>query len=450
MKQCLLCFIIIMSTFTSLYTDVPEKKEEVIYSLTLFNGRHYSRIFFREESDTIYLLAEADHFLSIRKTLVFFWPLTGRYFADTQKLNKVFDGTLEIEQNSRILHALTKQLYIIYNDPGIYRNNWKVFIGEEAGEESIRMEEMMKQYEEENNDYKIKYKIYQTARERLIDRMQEYKDRGRDTTGLLNQYKTLVEPVPPLNPIPEELIVEMQFHINLPEGTYNIRLRNKEGLILQGSEKQLVLFRERRKGVVGYRIVPGDRWTKPDQSNLPSHILYINPTTDIYVVPFIQNEYNDFYYHKMLDNDSKSGNPAFFRWEEVKEIPLSQLEMTKEGVSISLVQEEFYAEQIKGSTAPGYRIVPYDPEGIHKDRSPDFSGFKVPVERRNGTITLKLQDVNGNYYPFSEREIRVCLKSGSIIFLIIFTFLPLMVMGIVIVVRQNKYRLGEVSQKKSR
>jgi hypothetical protein len=440
LRCCLLIFI--LASFSA-YADVPEKKEEVIYSITLFNGLHYSRTFCREESDTIYLLADTDNFLTIRKTLVFFWPLTGKYLVDTQKLNKVFEGTLEIEQNNRLLYSLETILYIIYNDPGVYKNNWKVFIGKEAEDESLRLEKVMNQYDADYNEYLTKHKIYQTAKEKLIDRMQEYKKRSRDTTGLLNQYKALVAPEPPHDPTPVELSVGKQFHINLPEGKYSLRLRNDEGLVLQGSEKTLVLFRERRKGVVGYRIVPGDRWTKPDQSNLPSQILYVNPTTDIYVVPFFQNEYNDFYYRKMLDNDAKTGNPAFYRWEEVKEIPLSRLEMTTGGVSISLEQEEFYAEQIKGSTSPGYKIVPYDPEGAHKNKSPAFAGFEVPLERKNASLFLRLQDVNGNYYPFSKREIRVCLVSGSFIFLIILTLLPLPVMAVVLVVRQNKYRLGE-------
>lgn len=447
MKQFVLCILIFFIVLSSPYADIPDKKEEVIYSITLYNGLHYSRTFCREESDTIYLLADTDNFLTARKTLVFFWPLTGKYLVDTQKLNKVFDGTLEIEQNNSILSVLETELYIIYNDPGVYKNNWKVFIGGEAEDESLRLEELIKQYEADYNEYLTKYKIYQTAKERLIDRMQEYKEQGKDTTGLLNQYKALIEPQPPLNPTPEELSIGKQFHIHLPEGKYTIRFRNEEGLILQGSEKHLVLFREQRKGVVGYRIVPGDRWTKPDQSNLPSHILYINPTTDIYVVPFLQNEYNDFYYRKMLDNDAQSGNPAFFRWEEIKEIPLSKLEMTKEGVSTSLVQEEFFAEPLKGSTSPGYKIVPYDPEGIHKNKNPSFAGFKVPLERKNASIVLKLQDINGNYYPFSERHIRVCLKSGSFIVLIIFVSLPLLVMAIVLVLRQSKYRQGEAGLK---
>ncbi|MBN2535018.1 MAG: hypothetical protein JXB88_19205 [Spirochaetales bacterium] len=449
MKRVILCVLIFFTVVKFLCADIPEKKEEVIYSITLFNGLHYSRTFCREESDTIYLLADTDTFLTVRKTLVFFWPLTGKYLVDTRKLNKVFDGTLEIEQDNRILKVLETGLYIIYNDPGIYKNNWKVFIGKEAEDESLRLEGLLKQYEADYNEYLTKYRIYQTAKERLIDRMQVFKKQGKDPTGLLNQYKALIEPVPPLNPAPRELSVGKQFHIRLPGGKYTIRLRNEEGLVLQGSEKQLVLFREQRKGVVGYRIVPGDRWTKPDVSNLPSHILYVNPTTDIYLIPFLQNEYNDFYYSKMLDNDAKGGNPAFYRWEEVKEIPLSQLELTKEGVSISLVQEEFYAEQLKSSTSPGYKIVPYDPEDTHKDREPSFSGFKVPLERRNTIINLKLQDVNGNYYPFSEREIRVYLKSGLSVIFFIIAFLPLLVMVIVLIIRQNMYRLGEAGTGKS-
>jgi hypothetical protein len=443
MKRFVFCFFVLLVIIIPSFTDVPEKKEEVIYSITLYNGLHYSRTFCREESSSIYLLADTDHFLTVKKTFVFFWPLTGKYLLDTQKLNKVFEGVLEIKQDGKVVQTLQRIFFILYNDPGIYKNNWKVFTGEEAEDESLRLEDLMKQYEEEYSDYEAKFNIYHAAKKRLIDRMQSYKKQGRDTTRLLTTYKSLVEPVPPDHPAPEELNAGQQFHINLSTGTYTIRLRNNEGLILQGSEKTLIVFKERRKGVVGYRIVPGDRWTKPDKSNLPSHILYVHPTTDIYFVPFLQNEYNDLYYRKMLHNDAKNGNPALYRWEEVKEIPISRLEVTQEGVSTSLLQKDFFAEQIKGTTSPGYRIVPYDPEGFHKDRDPAFSGFKVPMEQRNTVMRMKLQDIQGDYYPFSERQIRVCMKTNSFIFLIILTLYPLLVMAVVMVMRQTKYRRGE-------
>jgi hypothetical protein len=443
----IISIIMLMFSIFPVTADIPEQREEVIYSVTYFNGLHYARNFCREDSETIYLLADTNNFLVAKKTMVFFWPLTGQYLVDAQRLNRVFDGTLEIVQEGSVIQTLETELYIIYNEPGLYKNNWQVFIGSDAEAESIRLEEIMKEYEEEYTAYLTKYKIYETAKEKLIEKMKEYNNKGRDTTKLLDQYKSLIEPVPPLNPTPEELSVGKQFAINLPVGTYTMRFKNNDGLILQGSEKNLVLFKERRKGIVGYRIAPGDRWTKPDKSQLPSHILYINPTTDIYIIPFLQNEYNDLYYVKMMDNDA-GGNPAFYRWEEIKELPLSHLEITKEDESISIEQEEFYAEKLKGTTSPGYKIVPYDPEGAHKNKSSSFTGFKVPLERRDKTITLKLQDDTGEYYPSSTRNIRIVLKSNTYIVLIVFAFLPLVVMALILLLRQKQYTGAGNGQRK--
>ncbi|MBN2440330.1 MAG: hypothetical protein JXJ04_03265 [Spirochaetales bacterium] len=442
MKKVFACFLIFMICGIWLFPDVPEEKEEVIYSVTYFNGLHYARNFCKENSDTIYLLANTSNFLVIKKTMTYFWPLTKKYLVDAQRLNIVFDGTLEIEQNNKIIKTLKTVLYIIYNDPGLYKNNWKVFVGNDAEAESKRLEEIMRQYELSYSEYLTKQKIYESAKEKLIEKMQEYNDRGRDTSKLVNQYKALIQPVPPINPTPEELSVGKQFVINLPAGEYKIRLRNTDGKILQGSEKNLFLFKERREGVVGYRIVPGDRWTKPDKSQLPSHILYVNPTTDIYIIPFLQNEYNDLYYEKMMDNNAQ-GNPTFYRWEEIKEIPLSKLEIRKGDESTSIELKEFYAEKLKGTSSLGYKIVPYEPEGAHKDKSPAFTGFKIPLERKNSSITFKLQDARGKYYNASTREIRIVLKSNSYIALVIFTFLPLLVMAIVLLVRQKQYRQGK-------
>ena len=57
------------------FGQAPVRTENLIYSVLAFNGRDYSPTFVRAASGTIYLIAGVDNFLTVRKTLVYFWPL---------------------------------------------------------------------------------------------------------------------------------------------------------------------------------------------------------------------------------------------------------------------------------------------------------------------------------------------------------------------------------------
>ncbi|MBN1698611.1 MAG: hypothetical protein JW881_13940 [Spirochaetales bacterium] len=423
--------------------DIPVKQEDVIYTVTAFNGLHFSRTFCRSDDSTIYLLHDVDNFLLPRKAFIYFWPLSGKWMAeplDVRKPEKIsaFDGTLVIERDGATVERLQSELYIIYNVSGKYSNDWKVFVGKAAETEADRLKRELSEYEKRYEAYKIKFDIYTKAKEKLVEKMKVYNDAGKDTGTLIGQYKALEEPVMPVNPTPQELSMGKQFHVVLPEGTYRTRLENRDGLTLQGSEKTLLVFGERRRKNVGYRIVPGDKWTKPIKSYSPFHVLYVDATTDIYLVPFLENEYNDLYYNKLLQNDSR-GNVSMYRWEEVKELPDSLLEISSRNVSISTEQEKYYVEPLKGGASLGYKIVPYDPEGEHKDRNYEFSGFRVPIGRNETAVRIRLQDVNGNYYPSGGREIRIVGPASPVFILLFPALLPLLAMIIVIGYRRTHY-----------
>ncbi len=69
---------------------MPVRVEQLIYSLTAFNGSDYSSTFALQTADTIYLLAGTDNLLSVRKTLVYWWPITAEWKTDTDSLNQPF------------------------------------------------------------------------------------------------------------------------------------------------------------------------------------------------------------------------------------------------------------------------------------------------------------------------------------------------------------------------
>ncbi len=93
--------------------QVPELRERLVYSLTVFNGRGYGGEFTSYTEDTIYLIADEDNAISPRITLVYFRPITGKYVAGFQALNEEVEGTLEILKGGKVIEALEKASYEI-------------------------------------------------------------------------------------------------------------------------------------------------------------------------------------------------------------------------------------------------------------------------------------------------------------------------------------------------
>ena len=83
MKKFTLFFTVIVAVRvgmipTSTLAGVPELREELIYRLSLFDGKGYTQGFIPRSEDTIYLIANRNNAVSSRITLVYFWPITGK------------------------------------------------------------------------------------------------------------------------------------------------------------------------------------------------------------------------------------------------------------------------------------------------------------------------------------------------------------------------------------
>jgi hypothetical protein len=437
-KRLLLCAVVLCVLGTNCFADVPVRTEELIYSIDAFNGMHFSQTFCREKSDAIYLLADVDNFMLLRKTLVYYWPLTNQWLAQLDRLNETFDGTIEIEKNGKLFKTLVPDVFLYYNEPGDFQNNWKVFLGEDATIESSRIEKIENEYQSKMKDFQEKSDLYEKVKKAFIDKMTEFKNTGKDTTDLLERFNQLRAPEPPAAPSYQEMNGGKQFIVNLPKGEYSIKLRRADGLVLEGSEKSLVVYSERRENSIGYDIVPSDKWTKPEKSVTPSNVIYVDGTVDLYAVPFLQKEYNEFFYNKTLDN-SGVGNRVIYKWEKIKEVPFSRIEKTIGSEAEIIREKKYFVEPMQSSSTLGYKIVPYDPEGAHKYKNYSFSGFHIPIDRTKTSITIRLQNPNDNYYPLSEREIRIIVKSNGRFGLLIFILLPLIIMTIVIAARNKVY-----------
>lgn len=397
----------------------PVRREQFVYSILAFNGKDYSGTFTIEEADTFYLMAGVDNFLTARKTLVYFWPITGDWKMDAESLNQVFEGKVELTGPGGRPLELQKERYTYYNVQGEYELNWKVDRAAAADAAWKRYEEIVNGYYQAMGRHYEAQAAYEARLNELSLRISRLREAKRDVTALVEELKGLQAPEPPQPPrdyiVPPSPVQEA-FILNLPVGEYGIRFLVQDAAqpdrwrVMEGSEKRIVVFERRRTNGIGFEVIPADKWTRPVESKTPSSVLYVDGTADLYLRPFFQDEFNDLAYEKMRRNDAK-GNPDLMKWVRLQQVPQARLQVARPGLGPEEVLEApYYVEQVKGA-ALGYKIVPFDPEGAHQDRDPSLRAFHIPIRRQNGVIRLQVRDKTGVPLPGGGRQIRVVVQS---------------------------------------
>ena len=108
--------VVIATVFvTAAQADSHNRDEQLIHSLIVFNGSGYSRTFSAESSDTIYLLADTDNFLTLRRAFVYYRPADDALNTDTTHLDAAVDGFLEISRRGGEAQSFSMQDYTYYN-----------------------------------------------------------------------------------------------------------------------------------------------------------------------------------------------------------------------------------------------------------------------------------------------------------------------------------------------
>jgi hypothetical protein len=231
--------------------------------------------------------------------------------------------------------------------------------------------------------------------------------------------------------------VEEAFILNLPVGEYSIRFFNTDGSVMEGSERKVVVFQKRRSEGTGLEVIPGDKWTRPVESTTPSSVLYVDGSSELYVRPFLEHEYNDLYYERMQRNDAK-GNPSVMKWVRTQQVPQARIEVRLGGGQPQAVEEKpYYVEQVKGASL-GYKIVPYDPQGAHKDKDPSLRAFRIELGKDTTRVGLRVLDKNGAPLAGGERQIRVLRPAKAGFVALILALLPLAVMALVLARRARR------------
>jgi len=381
--------------------EPPPWERQLVYAVEAFDGLGYASTFAPASEDTIYLLADEDNALSPRFTMVYYWPLSRRYRADWKALNEPVEAeSLEILSDQRVIQTLSPTSFSLVFPKGYSSRVSELCWGAEAEE---RYADFLKRREEHRRqmlEYRNAMREYHRAFAEYISAMLDEKVVEKPPA-----------PTPPEEPPPFLLVVTPPtrgFIVNLPEGSYSIRLRGTEGQVIPDSEKRLVVFSHRRKGV-GYNIIPESRWTKPERSDDPQDTIYVGGKGNaaLYLQPFLEAEFNEARYLGLLDPQDHSGSEDRWLWVHLE--PYSSVVMavfdSAGGQEIARVEERpYYVVQLPERSL-GYRVVEHQPEEVGDER-PTFRAFKLSLTGQEERLLIRLLDARGRAVEGSQREIR--------------------------------------------
>lgn len=423
------CAALLAAIATAAQGEIHDRDEQLVYSLTVFNGNGYSSTFSPESSDTIYLLADRDNFLALRKTFVYYRPADDALKIDTTLLDATVDGFLEISGGAVDSQHLMMEDYTYYNLRSDGAANWRTATGPEAHLAYLDYTEKIRRYREGMDDYRLDRATYDYMVDELERRIREQRLTGGDVARLEAVLRGLAAPARPR--FPEEYAarpvrVERAFVVNLPAGRYRARLVRSDGKILEGSEKTIMAFGRLGEPTVGYEVIPGDKWNRPVESRSNDSVIYVDGSSDLYLIAYHQHEFTDLFYEKLVRNDA-TGSPGLRRRVSFQVVPDVRLAVRDRDRPITTVETLPYFVDQERSGSYGYRIVPFDADGAHLNREPGFEAFHVERDRYGTRIQVALVDRQGDTIATSRRRIRLLDGSSSAGALVPLAFLPLAV-----------------------
>lgn len=381
-----------------------EKREEFVYGVNAFNGSLYHGTFYPPSVDTLYLLADEISIVSPRKTLLYYWPVTNEYKADWDTLSANVEGVLEIISQGRIIASLQPRDYVIQYPKGITRGDPQIFLGEDARTK-------YQQWSEELQAYRLAVSAYYEASRIFTTTLDDKIEAGNITSA---DDVLVSAPVRPAEFVYSSTKVYRGMPVTLSSGNYEIQLRNSQGEIVENSLKKLVVFHRDRVGV-GYTVIPEDKWTTPEDTQRPDEIIYVRSENVLYLEPYFESEYNEQYFvHLEAPQAPRFGDSGWLWVKEGKFVP-NDLQILHGKMRLLAVTFEDYMVRQTPGKALGYEILEWQ-EGISqgmRERSPDFSAFRLVVDRHLQDIAVHLVGDNDVAVGGSSRTLDVVREIGS-------------------------------------
>ena len=417
------------SSFMSHSADTSNREEQVSYSILAFNGRDYSYSFSLEQTETLYFIEEQDNFLSLSKSLFYYWPITDEWKTDTETLNYIYNGFVEVTQGNKIIKQINLSEYVIFAKDEEYEVRWYIEKGDVAKDIYYSYKEKMNNYWDNTSVYNkqiTEINSYQTS---LISKIETLKDLGQDVSSLIIQLAEINypdQPIPPSDYISPPHSINNGYLLNLPYGEYNIRFRTPKGYIVEGSEKKIIVYKKNTARTVGYEIMPENKWTRSVVSERPQSVIYLDGSTDLYLQCYYQDQYNNFFHSKTVDPTVK-GDQITMKWFRVMQIENAGIISTYEdGISNEIASESYTVDQKEGNSL-GYSIIPFNSEMEQSGEVPSLVAFHFPINKNNKKILFYAIDGKKEIIPNSIRQIRVLSNYKGYIISLFLILLPLII-----------------------
>lgn len=378
---------VILVTLLLLPVDVsaqPRVVTEVVYGLSAFDGEGYAPAFAPQAARTIYILEGAPSAVTARRTQVYFWPLAEQYLPDWAALNEELDGRLRIRTGGGVVQELERRPYALVYPRGPYGPR-ELAIDDEASARYAAFQRQQREYEEALERYSRDHMRY-------VERLQ------RQATP---QEAPPREPAKPLGVVSPPA---KAFLVSLPAGTHSLVLVDAEGKEVEGSRRDLVVFRGRRRSI-GYKIIPPARWNEPLQSPTAQDAIYAVGHSSVYVQPYAAQEFNEALYARLRNPQDKKASEARWVWILGAADFSKPLQVKAEGAPPVRVNPSLYlVEQIEGAKL-GYRILKQSRDTLQPHEH-GFTAYEVAIPQA-GRLTISLVCNQDEICPQSHRDVVV-------------------------------------------
>lgn len=419
-------FLLILNCYS--YAYIPESKEEYVYELNLWNGNNFSFTFCPQEISDIYIMANEYNIFNLKRTEVYYWPITREYKANWYKKNEAINGYLEILKDDKVIKKIEPEIYSFkYNN---ITKESELCIGENAQDEYKKFQEKQNRYLESIRDYYEAMQKHEEGMSNLLER-KNGKEKNFYLENIPNQPK---EPTPLTEFVSEP---KEAFILKINEGNYKVIFRDKSGNALQETEKELFVFTNRRIGI-GYQIFPEKSWIRTYNSNELGDIIYAEGNQVIFITTFNAAEYPELGYSKLSKlpiHENRKISENAWRWVYLSpRYEEENLELVNNNGEIicKTTQKSYYIKQTTGYTL-GYEIVEWTED---LSMTPTFIGYKIEVNDA-GKYIIRMVDKNNKILASSIRQI--CNIHGqNIIWLFLISISPI-IAGILVLIKRNKY-----------
>jgi hypothetical protein len=352
--------------------SVPARaNEQFVYWPFVTDGAEYRRVAYPKEAGDLVALAGSEIVIEARKAGVSYWPITREFVTEIGQGTPVI-GALEVIRADEAI-PVRDETYTVWYPQGIGAGPVQLVKGAAA-------DRLYSEYVSAARSSALKEQEYQ----RIVAEHQAAAEAWLKMAAT-RQRSEMPPPPPELNieePAPFQAYASEPRKaaiVNLPEGSYRLRMRDQAGNVIAGSERALKVIAPLAQSV-GYVIRPEDRWTLPMVSFSPRDALYTTSRTDLFLQPVPVAEYASRDFTRLFEPQSVDAADA----EATLWFPQKGADKTSVGQSLriwqgsqqkgSIPKASYRVNQFTG-TQRGYTIDEFSagPDGVQ----PDFVAVRL-------------------------------------------------------------------------